>query len=53
MTSEDGDRLRVLSKLLVDERDPEKVKVLADELGRLLTIERKPFPITTEKSRSS
>jgi hypothetical protein len=28
----DDSRLRALSKLLADERDPEKVKVLADDL---------------------
>jgi plasmid stability protein len=52
MTSEDDVRLRVLSKLLADERDPEKVKVLAVEVGRLLTLDRKPLP-TSEKPRSS
>ena len=44
MTSKDDARVRVLSKLLAEERDPEKVKLLADELGRLLTLPGKPRP---------
>lgn len=45
LTSEQEERIRELFKLITDERDPEKVQVLAGELGRLLMLEaplRKP-----------
>jgi hypothetical protein len=44
MTPEEEARIRMLPKLIEDEKDPEKVKVLADEVGRLLTMERKLRP---------
>lgn len=47
------ERIRVLTQLIANEKDPEKVKVLAVELGRLLTIERRPLPIAKDKPRSS
>jgi hypothetical protein len=49
MTPENEERIRALSQLLVNEKDHDKIGMLADELGRLLTIERKPLPITDEK----
>ena len=49
MTPENEERIRVLSQLLVNEKDHDKIGMLADELGRLLTIERKPPLITDEK----
>ena len=51
MTPEEG-RIRELPKLIADEKDPEKAKVLADELGRLLALARKPQS-AGEKPRSS
>ena len=46
MMSEDEGRIRELPKLIADEKDNEKMKVLAAELGRLLDqrldCERKP-----------
>jgi hypothetical protein len=51
VTPEEG-RIRELPKLIADEKDPEKVKVLTDELGRLLALARKPQS-AGEKPRSS
>ena len=51
MTPEEG-RIRELPKLIADAKDPEKAKVLADELGRLLALARKPQS-AGEKPRSS
>jgi DNA-binding NarL/FixJ family response regulator len=45
LTPEQEHRIRELFKLLTVEKDPEKVQVLAGELGRLLTVQaplRKP-----------
>ena len=45
MTSEQERRIRELFKLITDEKNPEKVKVLSLELARLLTVQgplRKP-----------
>ena len=45
LTPEQEQRIRELFKLITDEKDPEKVQVLAGELGRLLTVQaplRKP-----------
>jgi hypothetical protein len=47
----DEERIRVLTHLLANEKDPEKIKVMAVELGRLLTIERRGLP--NEKPRSN
>jgi hypothetical protein len=44
MTPEEEARIRVLPKLIENEKDPEKVKMLADELGRLLMLARTPRP---------
>lgn len=49
MTPEEA-RICELPKLIADEKDPEKVKVLADELGRLLMLSRKPWPIDEKTS---
>jgi hypothetical protein len=49
MTPEEEARIRVLPKLIEQEKDPEKVKVLAAELGRLLALTRMP----DEKPRRS
>jgi DNA-binding NarL/FixJ family response regulator len=35
-------RIRQLFKLIANEKDPEKVQVLAGELARLITVLRKP-----------
>jgi hypothetical protein len=53
MTPKNEERIRVLSQLIASERDPEKVKILSVELGRLLTIERIPPRIAEEKPRSN
>jgi hypothetical protein len=37
------ERIRSLTKAFVDERDPEKIKALAEELIRLLSLEKKPW----------
>ena len=45
LTPEQDERIRELFKLITDEKDPEKVQVLAGELARLLTVQarlRKP-----------
>ena len=45
LTSEQEKRIRELFKLITDEKNPEKAKVLSFELARLLTIQgplRKP-----------
>ena len=45
LTPEPEQRVRELFKLITDEQDPEKVQVLAGELGPLLTLQaplRKP-----------
>jgi hypothetical protein len=42
-----------LTQLIVSEKDKEKISVLADELGRLLTLEREPVPVTNDKPKSS
>jgi hypothetical protein len=51
MTPEEEARISALPKLIEDEKDPEKVKALADELGRLLTMERKLRPPVKDKPR--
>lgn len=38
-------RIRALIKAIAEERDPEKLKVLAAELEQLLKLESKPWPI--------
>jgi hypothetical protein len=38
MTARDENRIHELSRLIVEEKDPAKLKALAEELGRLLTI---------------
>jgi hypothetical protein len=48
MTVLDEGRIRAISDLIVKEKDPEKVKALAEELGRLLTLERKPMPTSVK-----
>ena len=53
MTPKDEERIRALTHLIANEKDQEKIKALADELGRLLTLERKPLPIPFDKPRSS
>jgi DNA-binding NarL/FixJ family response regulator len=45
LSPEQEQRIRELFKLITEEKDPEKVQVLAGELGRLLTVQaplRKP-----------
>jgi DNA-binding NarL/FixJ family response regulator len=39
LPAEHEQRIRQLFKLINDEKDPEKVQVLAGELGRLLTVQ--------------
>lgn len=39
-------RIRALIKAIADEKDPEKLKVLAAELEQLLKLESKPWPIS-------
>jgi hypothetical protein len=48
----DEPRIRELVALIGSERDPQKVKMLAAELERLLTVARTPWPIQ-QKPRSS
>jgi hypothetical protein len=53
MTPKDEERIRALTHLIANEKDHEKITVLADELGRLLTLERNPVPVTNNKPQSS
>jgi len=43
---EHEDRIRALIKAIADERDPEKLKVLAAELEQLLKLESKPWRVS-------
>jgi len=53
MTPEEQARLRQLPKLIAEENDPEKMKVLAAELERLLILEGRIKRSKDEKPRSS
>jgi len=53
MTPEEKARLRELPKLIAQQNDPEKMKVLAAELERLLILEGRLRRSTEEKPRSS
>ena len=53
MTPEEKARIRELSKLIANERDPAKIKALAAELERLLIMEGKWLRATREKPKSS
>jgi hypothetical protein len=46
-------RIRALIKVFADEKDPEKLKAIAAELERLLTLESKPWLIHDRQKRSS
>jgi hypothetical protein len=48
MTPDEEARIRVLPRLIAEERDPAKLKVLAAELERLLSM--KVIEIKTRKS---
>ena len=37
------EQIRSLTNAFVDEKDPEKIKALAEELLRLLSLEKKPW----------
>jgi hypothetical protein len=52
MTPEQEERVRALTQLIANEKDHEKIKVLATELESLLTVEGKVLP-PQEKPRSS
>jgi hypothetical protein len=49
----DEERIRALTQSIVDEKDQEKIKVLAEELGRLLTLDRKPLPGPDDRPKRS
>lgn len=53
MTLEHEPRIRELIRLIVDERDPERLKILATELECLLIISGGAAPIVYQKPRSS
>jgi hypothetical protein len=53
MTPEDQTRLRELPKLIAQENDPEKMKLHAAELERLLMLEGRIKKSTEQKPRSS
>lgn len=53
MTPEEKARIRELPKLIANENDPEKMKVLAQELQRLLTTEARERAMRKEKPESS
>jgi len=44
--SDQENRIRELVFLISDEHNPENIKILANELGRLLSSENKPWPIS-------
>ncbi len=48
----DEPRIRELVALIDSGRDPQKVKIFAAELERLLTVNRTPWPVH-EKPRTS
>jgi len=43
-------RIRALIKAFAGEKDPEKLKALAAELQRLLTLESKPWPVEDQEA---
>ena len=45
-------RIRALIKAIADEKDPEKLKVLAAELEQLLKLESKPW-LTSDRQESA
>ena len=53
MTPEQDTRIRELIKLIVDERDPGRLWILAADLERLLTASGGPLPSVHQKARSS
>jgi hypothetical protein len=53
MTPEDMARIRELPKLIAEEKDPAKMKVLAAELERLLSLELDARLLVSEKPKSS
>ena len=53
MPPEDEARIRELPNLIANESDPERIKVLAAELERLLILKGKLPPVATVKPRSS
>lgn len=53
MTAEEKARIRELPKLIANENDPAKMKVLATELVRLLTLELDARLPVSEKPKSS
>jgi hypothetical protein len=52
MNHEQEERIRALTELIANERDHDKIKVLATELESLLTADGTPLP-TQEKPQSS
>jgi hypothetical protein len=46
MTRKDDEPIRALTHLIANEKDHEKITALADELGRLLTLENNPVPVS-------
>ncbi len=44
MTPEQEERIRTLTQLIANEKDHEKIKVLATELESLLAVEKKSLP---------
>lgn len=53
VTPEDEARIRELPNLIANESNPERIKLLAAELERLLIIEGKWLPTATVKPKSS
>ena len=53
MTPEHEPLIRELIRLIVDERDPGKLRILASDLERLLIISGRPLPAVHQKPRSS
>jgi hypothetical protein len=43
-------RIRALIKAFAGEKDPEKLKALAAELQRLLTLENKPWLVENQEA---
>jgi hypothetical protein len=43
-------RIRALIRAFAGEKDPEKLKALAAELERLLTLERKPWLLEDQEA---
>jgi len=52
LTFEHEERIRALIEALVEEKDREKLQVLAAELEQMLKLESNPWPISNRRKRA-